>query len=492
MPRSGQQYLESLRDHRRVFLDGNKVLSVPDHRGFRNAAASIAGLYDYQAKPENLDRMTFVTPTGARVSRTWQLPTSYAELVERREALVSWAELHQGFMGRSPDHVGSTISAMFMSADVYDSSAGGKASAVRDYYAYARDNDLYLSYVIIDPQGDRSRGTSEGDNADLAVSICDEDAEGITVRGSKMLGTGAALSNEVLVTTLRPLKPDEARYAFTAVVPIGAPGVKLMSRRSYEGSATSQFDYPLATRFDENDALIYFDQVKIPWDRVFVHRDPKVQHAQWHQGPAHSYQNYQATIRFMVKLRFLVGLARKITETIGTINYPSVCEKLGELAGEVGTIEAFVSAMEIKGASYGKYFIPNKDLLYAAQVQSQAIYPKVIHTIRELSGGGMLMLPSSIADFENPEVSDMIVKTQKSAVLSSEERVKLFKLAWDAVGSEFASRHTQYEMFYSGPRLVTAGMAFRNFDWSGATAQVDSILNAYPTPAVSKTAAAAE
>jgi 4-hydroxyphenylacetate 3-monooxygenase len=492
MPRSGKQYLESLRDHRRVFLDGNKVSSVPDHRGFRNAAASIADLYDYQARPENLDRMTFVTPTGARVSRMWQLPTSYAELVERRHALVSWAELHQGFMGRSPDHVGSTISAMFMSADVYDSSAGCRASAVRDYYAYARDNDLYLSYVIIDPQGDRSRGTSEGDNADLAMSICDEDAEGITVRGSKMLGTGAALSNEVLVTTLRPLKPEEAKYAFTAVVPIGAPGVKLMSRRSYEAAATSQFDYPLATRFDENDSLIYFDQVKIPWDRVFVHRDPKIQLAQWHQGPGHSYQNYQATIRFMVKLRFLVGLARKITETIGTIHYPSVCEKLGELAGQVGTIEAFVNAMEIKGSLYGKYFMPNRDLLYAAQVQSQAIYPKVIHTIRELSGGGMLMLPSSISDFENPEVSDMIVKTQKSAVLSAEERVKLFKLAWDAVGSEFASRHTQYEMFYSGPRLVTTGMAFRNFDWPGATSQVDAIMNSYPTPAASKTAAAAE
>lgn len=492
MPKTGQQYLDSLRDKRRVFLDGGAVPSVPDHAGFQNAAKTIAGLYDYQGRQENLEAMTFETSGGKRVNRMWQLPTCYAELVERREALIAWSELHQGFMGRSPDHVGSTISAMYMSADLYDVASGGKGAAVRDYYAHARDNDLYLSYVIIDPQGNRSRGTSDGENADLAVSICDEDAEGITVRGSKMLGTGAALSNEVLVTTLRPLRPDENRYAFTAVVPINARGVKLMSRRSYEAAASSEFDYPLSSRFDENDSLIYFDQVKIPWDRVFVHRDPKLQLDQWHIGPAHSYQNYQATIRLLVKLRFLVGLARKITEAIGTINFPAACETLGELAGKVGVIEAFIHAMEVKGTSYGKYFVPNKDLLYAAQLQSQAIYPQVIHTLRELSGGGMLMLPSSVTDFDNPELAGLISKTQRSPVLKPEERVKLFKLSWDAVGSEFASRHTQYEMFYSGPRMVTTGMAYRNFDWSKSLSQVDAVLGSYPTPVATHAAVAAE
>ena len=482
MPRSGNDYLRSLRDGRRVFLNGGPLESVPDHGAFRNASRSIAGLYDYQGRPENIDRMTFATPKGERVSRMWQLPTSYTELVERREALTSWAELHQGFMGRSPDHVGSTISAMYMGLDVYERHTGGRQDAVRDYYEYARDNDLYLSYVIIDPQGDRSKATSDGDNADLAVSICDEDAEGITVRGSKMLGTGAALSNEVLVTTLRPLRPDEAKYAFTAMVPINAPGVKLMSRRSYELSATSRFDYPLSSQFDENDSLIYFDEVKIPWHRVLVHRDPAAQLAQWHEAPAHSYQNYQAEIRLLVKLRFLVGLAHKITETIGTINYPSVRETLGELAAQVGMIEAFVQGMEAKGYDYNGYYMPDRGLIYASQVQSQLLYPKIMHALRELSGGGMLMLPSSIDDFDSPELSSVIRKTQRSPVLTSEERVQLFKLAWDAVGSEFGSRHTQYEMFYSGPRTVTTGMAYRSFDWKQAIGQVDSVLASYPLP----------
>lgn len=491
--KTGEQHLQSLRDDRAVFVNGKKVADVTADPAYRNAARSIANLYDFQAKPENIDFMTYESPTsGARVSRAWQLPKSLSDLVERRKALTAWAELHQGFMGRSPDHVASSIAAMFMGQDVYEKHPGGKSGNVRDYYNFARDNDLYLSYVIIDPQGDRSKATSQGGNADLAVSIVDEDAEGITIRGSKMLGTGAILSNEILITTLRPLQKGEEKYAFTAASPVNAKGTKLMSRRSYEAAAGSVFDYPLASRYDENDALLFFDDVKIPWDRVFVNKDVELQLAQWHVAPTHAYQNYQAAIRLMVKLRFLVGLARKITEAIGTINFPQVREQLGELSSEVSTIEAYVYAMEAAGSHYGEYFLPNKDILYGAQVYQQRLYPRVIAMIRELAGGGVLMLPSSVDDFSNPEIADVISKTQHSATGDSVDRVKLFKLAWDALGSEFASRHQQYEMFYSGPRVVTTGMAYRNFNWDKVTGMVDRALGGYPSPVLAKSQQAAE
>jgi len=491
VPKSGADHLRSLVDGRCVLLDGGRVASVSDHPAFHNACRSIAGLYDYQCAPANLERMTFEVPgTGRRVSRAWELPTSYEALVRRRQALTEWAELHHGFMGRSPDHVASTIGAMFMGQDVYDRHGGGRSGAVRDYYEYASNNDLYVSYVIIDPQGDRSKGTSEAQNASLAVAIVDEDAGGITVRGSKMLGTGAILSNEVMVTTLRPLKPDESRYAFTAIVPLGQKGVKLLSRRSYEQAATSGFDYPLSTRFDENDALLYFDDCRISWDRVFVHRDPAAQLAQWHETPAHSYQNYQACIRLMVKLRFLLALARRIAETIGTTAFGSVQQTLGELAADAAMIEAFVHGMEAKGALYGPYFLPDRGLLYAAQVQAQRLYPRMVTTIRELAGGGMLMLPSSVADFANLEIAHIIERTQRSAAGDSVDRVKLMKLAWDALGSEFASRHVQYEMFYSGPRSTTAGMAYRTCDWTGAAGALDRMLDSYHSPVLAQQQAA--
>ena len=480
MPRTGSEYRQSLDDGRLVYLDGGRIDGVASHPAFRNAANSIAKLYDVHAHPDNLERMTYVSPgSGDRVSRMWQLPTTYAELVQRRVALVAAAETHFGFLGRSPDHVASTIAAFYMGSDVYAPHGADRVAAVRNYYEYARDRDLYLSYVIIDPQGDRSKSRGEGGNADLTVSIVDEDAAGITLKGAKMLGTGAVISDEILVSTLRPMKDGEEKWAFTCVLPINTKGLKLLSRRSYEQAVTSEFDYPLSSRFDENDALIYFDEVKVPWDRVFVNGDIKVQFAQWHSTPAHSYQNYQAEIRLMVKLRFLIGLARRITETIGTVVYPQVVETLGALSAELKMIEAFVEAMEVKGDQYGPYFMPDRSLLYAAQVQSQQLYPRVIDTLRGLAGGGVLMLPSSVADFADPELAELIDRTQHSPVTDSAGRVKLFKLAWDAIGSEFASRHTQYEMFYSGPRIVTTGMAYRTFEWGAADTLVQQCLDSY-------------
>jgi len=204
--------------------------------------------------------------------------------------------------------------------------------------------------------------------------------------------------------------------------------------------------------------------------------------AQWHETPAHFYQNYQAAIRLMVKLRFLLGLARRIAETIGTTAYPAVMQTLGELAADTAMIEAFVLGMEAKGTFYGPYFVPDRGLLYATQVQAQKLYPRMIATIRELAGGGVLMLPSSVADFADPENARLIGRTQHGAVGSGMDRVKLMKLAWDALGSEFGSRHVQYEMFYSGPRTTTAGMAYRTCDWDRATAMLETLLGSYDAP----------
>lgn len=127
----------------------------------------------------------------------------------------------------------------------------------------------------------------------------------------------------------------------------------------------------------------------------------------------------------------------------------------------------------------GAYFVPDKHTLYAAQVLTQQLYPKVLGTLRELAGGGMIMLPSSQADFADPAIASLIDKTQRSACAASRERVKLFKLAWDAVGSEFGSRHHQYEMFYAGATFVTKGHSFRTYDWSEADRLVEGMLASY-------------
>jgi 4-hydroxyphenylacetate 3-monooxygenase len=481
MIKTGSRHIESLRDGRLVYINGQRAGDVTSHPAFRRSVQSIGALYDFQSRLDNRDLMTFEVSNdgGERANRIWQLPQNYDELVTRRRALEAWTEVHAGFLGRAPDHVASCISGMYMGLEVFKQHDPARAAALADYYRYARDNELYLTYVIINPQADRSKAANEQQNPYLTAGVVDEDKEGLTIRGAKMLATGGIMANEVLVTCIQPLRPEEKRYAISFAIPMNAKGLKLLSRKSYEENATSVFDNPLASRFDENDAVLYFDDVKVPWERVFINQDTAMCAKQFHATPAHVYQNYQSQIRLMIKLRFLVGIARRIAEANGIVDFPQVREMLGNLAAQNTMVDALVHSMEVKGHMHGEYFVPDANTLYSAQVLTQQLYGTVLTTLRELAGGGLIMLPSSISDFGNPELRDLIGKTQQSPAMSSEGRVKFFKLAWDAIGSEFASRHLQYEMFYAGAPFVTKAHSFRTFDWDRSTRLVDQMLDSY-------------
>src|SRR6185312_1497115 len=258
--RSAKDYLSSLKDGRVIYINGEQVSDVTAHHAFRNVATSMAGLFAFASEPVNRELMTFDAGAG-RANRIWQLPASYGELVERRKALEAWASLHAGFMGRAPDHVASCISGLYMGLDVFKIYDPARAAALEGYYRYARDNDLYLTYVIINPQADRSKSASE--QADPFL-------------------TGGVVADEVFVTTIQPLRAGEEPYAISFAIPINAKGLRMLSRKSYEAAAGSVFDNPLSSRFDENDSVLYFDDVKVPWDRVFVDGNVEMCQKQFH------------------------------------------------------------------------------------------------------------------------------------------------------------------------------------------------------------------
>lgn len=478
--KTGADHLEALRDGRSVYLNGKLIDDQVDHPAFRNAVRTGASLYDYAARPENLQKMTFVSPSsGRRVSRAWQLPTSYKELVERRQALNEWSRITAGWVGRSPDHVASALSAMYMSIDLFERHGKARADALREYFTWARDNDIWCGYAIVPAPIDRLPPARPGEPVNAA--IVDEDAEGITIKGSRQLATGLPMAQELLLASVQPLKPGDEKVAFTAMVPLAAKGVKIISRHSYE-EGVSAFDYPLSSRVDENDAIVYFDEVKIPWERVFVYNDVEVARAQWFDTPVMAYQNYPAQIRLANKLTFLIGLAYRMAQANGTLKSLATQEMLGQMAAEVNQVRSMVSAMEVNGIQYGEYFIPNPSIEYSAQVLSQQLYPKFITRFRELAGGSVLARPASHLDLTSAETADLVDRTQASGVKSAADRVKLFNLAWDAVGTEFGSRHTQYEMFYAGPTSSSRMRNYAAYDWEDAGATVDSWLAAIPNP----------
>jgi 4-hydroxyphenylacetate 3-monooxygenase len=487
--KTGADHLAALRDGRDIRIDGRRVTDVTTDPAFRGAVASAAALYDTQAAPGAIERLTFAVPGGGgrRANRAWEAPRSYEQLVARRQALAEWAESHAGFIGRSPDHVASCLTGMEMGLETFEAYDTKRAGALRDYVRHARMNDLFLTYTIINPQADRSKSAHEQADPFLALGIVDQDHAGITVRGAKMLATSGVLANEIFVGCIQPLVAGDERHAVCFAVPIATPGLRLLARKSYEAHAVSAFDSPLASRFDENDAIVIFDNVTVPWDRVFAVHDLKIMQAMWHATPAHVLQNYQSQIRLLVKMRFLAGLGRRIAEVNGTIGMPQVRETLGQIAAEIGMVEGLLFGMEAKGTQWGDYYVPDRALLYSAQVLTQQLYPRFIDGLRELAGGGLIMPPASEADLLDPVTAADIARTQSSPTAAPLERVQFYKLAWDAIGSEFASRHVQYEKFYAGANFVTRGHAFRTFDWDASNRMVDAMLARSPPPVPRRT-----
>lgn len=478
--RTGKNYLASLNDGRTVFVDGEPVKNVVEHPAFAPISRSMAALYDISSDPAQ--GMQYESPdTGTTINLTYNIPRTAEELKARREAITTWAHATHGWVGRSPDHVGTFLSAFAANAEVFDTDDKKFSENVRNYYKKVVQEDLYVSYAIIPPQYSRATTASgwEGDN--IQVGVVDETDEGLIVRGSQMLATGAAVADEVLVTCIKPLGPDDTDFAVSFALPVNTDGLKFIMRRPYAPSTTSTFDYPLTSRFDEPDALILFDDVLVPWDRVFVDRDVKKTRDQFFATGAHVLGNWQAQIRFAEKMKFIAAVARKVAEVNQTDKFPGVMEKLGELGSLVSSVESAVLAAEYTAElDDNGVLLPGKRALYGAMGMQSELYPRVIQILRDLVGGGVLQLPSSVADMTSEHTSKDIEHYITSPNVNSTERIKLFRLAWDIIGSEFAGRHQQYELFYAGAPFVVKGVyAYQNFGYPALLDDLNEFLDSY-------------
>jgi 4-hydroxyphenylacetate 3-monooxygenase len=303
------------------------------------------------------------------------------------------------------------------------------------------------------------------------------------VRGAQTLGTSTAVADHLFVSCIKPLTPEDVDHAVSFIVPVNATGLKIYCRRPYAVNQPSRYDYPLSTRFDETDALVVFDNVFVPWHDVFISRDVHGVRAQFFETPAHMLGNSQAQVRFVVKLKFLVGLARKICMVNQIDKNPGVIEKLADLASLAAFVEAMTLAADGQPVTTDQGVVcPNPRFLYGAMGLQSEIYPRVLQIMRELAGGGVIQLPSSYHELVNEETREDMERYLQSPGVPTAERVKLFKLAWDAIGSEFAGRHQQYEMFYAGAPFVAKGYAFRHYGYDEAVASVDEFLSWYNLP----------
>jgi 4-hydroxyphenylacetate 3-monooxygenase len=476
--RTSADYLSSLDDGRRVIVDGKPVEHIASDPAFAPVARTIGDLFDLAADAGN-GMHAHDEIAGRAVNRLFLAPRSAQELQAWRDAAQVWADHTHGWVGRSPDHVGAFVSAFAAHPEAFASERGLQDNVLA-FHRRVVENDLYVSYAIIPPQVSRATTAHAWEGDFIQVGVKEEREDGIVVRGAQMLATGGPVADEILVSCIKPLQAEDTDFAVSFTVPVNAEGLTLYCRRPYATAVTSEFDYPLSSRFDETDALLVFDDVFIPWENVFVYKDVVGLRKQFFETGAHVLGNFQAQIRFATKLKFLAGIARKVAAVNGVDRFPGVVEKLGELASLVSVVESGVNSAQFTATVDDQGLCrPGTQALYGAMGLQAEIHPRVIGILRDLVGGGVLQVPSSAHELVEEGSREHMERYVSSPGVSSVERVKLFKLAWDAIGSEFAGRHQQYELFYSGAPFVVKGYAFRNFDYDGPLASVEGFLASY-------------
>ena len=444
---TGEDYLESIRDGREVYIDGERVDDVTTHPAFRNSARSVAQLYDALHDPETRDTMVGTDRAGFAAHRFFTPAYSVDDLAASRDAIETWARMSYGFMGRTPDYKASFLATLGADPSFY---APFESSAQHWYEKSARQA-LFLNHVLINPPIDRNRPVHEV--RDVYIHRVRETDGGIVVNGAKMLATGSALTHATFVAQNSAVNLEEGRaedFALVFIAPMDTPGKKLLCRTSYERGA-HPWNYPLASRYDENDAVLIFEDAFIPWENVLVCGDVGKATAFY---PASGFVNrytLQSTTRLAVKLDFMCGLLAKGLEANGTGEFRGPQTLLGEVIGWRTMIWAITTALvHDTQEGPGGTVMPALENAAIARIFGTMAWPRITTVFNQILGGSPLVVPSSPLDLDNPDTAALVERYFRGSTGTAEERVKLFKLIWDAIGSEFGGRHELYEMNYGG------------------------------------------
>jgi aromatic ring hydroxylase len=483
-PLTGAEYIESLRDDREIFLYGERVKDVTEHPAFRNPVRMTARLYDALHDPEQRDVLTTATDadgSSGYTHRFYTTPHSADDLVADQQAIAAWARMSYGWMGRSPDYKASFLGTLGANADFYSPFADN----ARRWYRESQEKVLYWNHAIVHPPVDRDRPPEEV--ADVFVHVERETDSGLIVSGAKVVATGSALTHYNFIAHYGlPIK--DRKFALVATVPMHAQGMKLICRQSYTAAAAltgSPFDYPLSSRLDENDTILVLDKVLIPWENVFIYGDvAKVSMFSGQSGFIERFTFHGCT-RLAVKCEFLAGLLAKALEITGVSDFRGVQSRLGEVLAWRNLFWGLSDAAARNPVPWQNgAVLPNPRYGLAYRWFSQLGYARIREIVLQDVASGLIYVNSSAQDFQNPDIRPYLDQYLRgSHGVDSVGRVKVMKLLWDAVGTEFGGRHDLYERNYAGNHentrleLLRGQMADGQLD--GYKALVDQCLAEY-------------
>lgn len=448
-PLTGDEYLQSLRDGRTVHLYGERVKDVTAHPAFHNPARMTARLYDSLHDPAQQGELTAPTDSGGGFThRFFTAPRSVDDLVADQKAIAAWARKSYGWMGRSPDYKASFLGTLGANADFYEPFADN----ARRWYRESQEKVLYWSHAFLHPPVDRSLPADEV--GDVFVHVERETDAGLVVSGAKVVATGSALTHAAFVSHWGvPIK--DRRFALVATVPMDAPGLRIICRPSYAATATvmgSPFDYPLSSRLDENDAILVLDDVLIPWENVFVYGNLGKVHLLAGRSGMIERATFHGCTRLAVKLEFIAGVLAKALDVTGASDFRGVQTRLGEVLAWRDLFWSLSDAAARNPVPWKNgTLLPNPQAGMAYRWFMQIGYPRILEIVQQDVASGLMYVNSSTDDFTDPETGPYLQRYLRgSNGTDAVQRVKVMKLLWDAVGSEFGGRHELYERNYSG------------------------------------------
>ena len=454
--RRGAQVLQRLREQPpNLWYRGEQVKDVTAHPALRGGVHTLAALYDLQW--QHADVTLFDSPTtGRKVARSFLIPRTQAELRSITAAMRVWQDHTHGMMGRSPDYISRAMTGFAAAADFLAAADARFGLNARRYHEYLRENDLCLTHTLATPQANRAASSAQQADPFLAARIKEETDAGLVIRGARMLAT-LPVSDEIMVfpsTVLRSSEED-APYAFAFSIPSNTPGLRFICRESVD-HGRSHYDHPLGSRFEEMDALVVFDDVRVPWENVLLHRDVERCNQAYARTGAAVHMTHQVVVKNIAKSEFLLGLASLMVSTIGAENFQHIQEKLAEIWVGMEAMKAFLRAAEADAAldEWG-VMRPAWNPLDAARNLYPRLYPRMVEIIQQIGASGLVTMPTE-ADVRGPLAED-IRRYYQAARAEAHDRIPLFRLAWDVALSAFGSRQVLYERFFFGDPVRMAG-----------------------------------
>ena len=478
--RTGAEYIAGLKEGgAEVYIGGERVEDVTTHPAFRNGVRTLASLYDMQHDPAVADEMTYISPTsGDQVGLSFITPRSIGDLERRRAMMTRWARAGYGMLGRTPDFLNVSMMAMAAAGDYFAQSRPEFKQNIQDYYEYIRENDLVLTHTLINPQRNRSPvDTPLEDRTDVALSVVRETEAGILIRGARVLATLGPLADEIAVYPARSHRlPGGApeRYSFALAIPCNSPGLRFLCRESLD-LGRSHFDHPLGSRFDEMDSIVFFEDVLVPWERVFLLGDAELCNNMAMATNQYLHSGHQVVAKNVAKCEFVLGLANLMVHTLGSQELPQVQQMMAEIIENLEVTKACLRSAEAD-ARLDQWGVMSPDLapIMVARNIFIRMYPRMAEILHLLGSSNLMALPTE-ADLHGP-LADDVNRYLETDTASAEERVRLFRLAWDACCSTFASRQVLYERFFQGDAVRNAFILYNYYDKEPMTRWVQDLL----------------